>query len=414
MSASTFATAEQYDPPTGLSWLLKDSWTEATRHLKAVPRNPELLIFATIQPIMFIVLFVYVFKGSVNVPIDYVQYVIPGIFAQTILFNSAFTGVGVADDLSKGIIDRLRSLPMYPSAVLIGRTLTDVVRNVITFAVMLAVAFAVGFRFEGSLAGAVGATALMFLWSYAFSWIAALIGLSVGSVEAANSAGFIWMFPLMGVTTIYVTHDQIEAMTMGDRVAVMRKGLLQQVDDPQVLYDNPDNLFVAGFIGSPPMNMVQATLVDGDGDLAVTLGDQRLAVDPALVAAKPAIRDYVGRPVAMGVRSEDLTQPGPRNDVPENQRLRSTARLTEALGSEIVVHFPVSAPPVETEDTKELRDDAGTNDAIGTAEESGAGTKFMASFSPRSTVKSGDDIEVGVDTSRLYFFDLDTGLAIRD
>jgi ABC-2 type transport system permease protein/oleandomycin transport system permease protein len=203
-TAPSFGTADQYEPPTGAIWLLKDSWTEATRHLKAVPRNPELLIFATIQPIMFIVLFVYVFKGSVNVPIDYVQYVIPGIFAQTILFNSAFTGVGVADDLTKGIIDRLRSLPMYPSAVLIGRTLSDVVRNVVTFAVMLLVAFAVGFRFEGSVAGAFAATALMFLWSYAFSWIAALIGLSVGSVEAANSAGFIWMFPLTFVSSAFV------------------------------------------------------------------------------------------------------------------------------------------------------------------------------------------------------------------
>ena len=105
--------APQTDIPDGPQWLLKDSWTEATRHLHAIPRNPELLIFATIQPIMFIVLFVYVFRGSVQTPIDYVQYVIPGIFAQTVLFNSAFTGVGVADDLSKGIIDRLRSLPMY-------------------------------------------------------------------------------------------------------------------------------------------------------------------------------------------------------------------------------------------------------------------------------------------------------------
>lgn len=205
-----FGTAEQYEAPTGAGWMLKDSWTEATRHLRAVPRNPELLIFATIQPIMFIVLFVYVFKGSVNVPIDYVQYVIPGIFAQTILFNSAFTGVGVADDLSKGIIDRLRSLPMYPSAVLIGRTLSDVVRNVITFAVMLAVAFAVGFRFDGSIVGAVGATLLMFLWSYAFSWIQALIGLSVGSVEAANSAGFIWMFPLTFVSSGFVDVTRME------------------------------------------------------------------------------------------------------------------------------------------------------------------------------------------------------------
>ena len=135
-----------------MRWLLRDSWTEATRHLRAVPRNPELLIFATLQPIMFVVLFVYVFGGSVDVPFDYTQYVIPGIFAQTVLFNSAFTGVGVADDLSKGIIDRLRSLPMYPAAVLIGRTMSDIVRNVITFAVMFAVAYLVGFRILGTFA----------------------------------------------------------------------------------------------------------------------------------------------------------------------------------------------------------------------------------------------------------------------
>jgi len=153
---------------------------------------------------MFIVLFVYVFRGSVQVPLDYVQYVIPGIFAQTVLFNSAFTGVGVADDLSKGMIDRLRSLPMYPAAVLIGRTLSDIVRNVLTFAVMLIVAFVIGFRFEGSFFGAIAATGLMFLFSYAFSWIQALIGLSVGSVEAANSAGFIWMFPLTFVSSAFV------------------------------------------------------------------------------------------------------------------------------------------------------------------------------------------------------------------
>jgi ABC-2 type transport system permease protein len=196
--------ATDHQVPMGRIWLFKDSWTEATRHLKAVPRNPELLVFATIQPIMFIVLFVYVFEGSVVVPIDYVQYVIPGIFAQTVLFNSSFTGVGVADDLSKGIIDRLRSLPMFQSAVLIGRTVSDVVRNVVTFVVMIVVAFLVGFRFEGTLAEALAATALMFLFSYAFSWVQALIGLSVGSVEAANSAGFIWMFPLTFVSSAFV------------------------------------------------------------------------------------------------------------------------------------------------------------------------------------------------------------------
>ncbi len=190
--------------PTGPIWVLKDSWTEATRHLRAVPRNPELLIFATIQPIMFVVLFVYVFGGSVDTPIDYKQYVVPGIFCQTVLFNSAFTGVGVADDLSKGIIDRLRSLPMYQGGVLIGRTLSDACRNVITFAVMFAVAYLVGFRIEGTIWQAFLATALMFFFSYAFSWIQAWIGLSVGSVEAANSAGFLWMFPLTFISSAFV------------------------------------------------------------------------------------------------------------------------------------------------------------------------------------------------------------------
>jgi ABC-2 type transport system permease protein/oleandomycin transport system permease protein len=211
MSATTVddvlgAPAADESLPSGPVWLLRDSWTEAVRHLRALPRNPELLIFATVQPVMFVLLFVYVFGGSIEVPgySDYNQYLLPGIFAQTVLFNSAFTGVGIADDLSKGLIDRLRSLPMYPSAVLIGRTMSDVVRNMITFVVMLAVAFAVGFRIEGTLLEAVAATALLFGFSYAFSWIQALVGLSAGSVEAANSAGFLWMFPLTFVSSAFV------------------------------------------------------------------------------------------------------------------------------------------------------------------------------------------------------------------
>jgi len=217
----------------------------------------------------------------------------------------------------------------------------------------------------------------------------------------------------LGVTTIYVTHDQIEAMTMGDRVAVMRKGVLLQVDAPQVLYDNPDNLFVAGFIGSPPMNMARATILEDGATLRAQLGSQRIRIDPEFVASKPALRAFIGRDVALGVRSEDLSEPGPRHDVPEDQRLRSTAKLTEALGSEIVVHFVLDASPVETEDTKELKADSGHSDAIGTATGDAGGTKFVASFHPRSSVKTGGTIEVGVDTTRLYFFDLDTGLAIR-
>jgi len=215
----------------------------------------------------------------------------------------------------------------------------------------------------------------------------------------------------LGVTTIYVTHDQVEAMTMGDRVAVLRKGVLQQVDAPQTLYEYPVNLFVGGFIGSPPMNLAEGTLSEHGGDVRVVLGDQQLTLDPALLTECPALRDHLGRTVAVGVRSEDLSQAGPANDVPAGHRLRTKALLTEALGSEIVVHFEVPAPAVHTEDTKELEQDAGLHDAIGSIEL--AGTKFVASFSPRSAVRPGDDIEVGVDVTRLYFFDLDTGLAIR-
>jgi ABC-2 type transport system permease protein len=200
------APAEEQELAAGPAWLLRDSWTEAVRHLRALPRNPELLLFATVQPLMFVLLFVYVFGGSIVIAgyDNYEQYLLPGIFAQTVLFNSSFTGVGVAEDLSKGLIDRLRSLPMYQSAVLIGRTMSDVVRNVITFAVMLAVAFAVGFRFEGTLLEAAAATGLLFFFSYAFSWIQALVGLSAGSVEAANSAGFLWMFPMTFVSSAFV------------------------------------------------------------------------------------------------------------------------------------------------------------------------------------------------------------------
>jgi len=188
------------------TYIVQDSWTEAGRHLRIIPRNIELLIFATIQPIMFIVLFAYVFGGSIEVAgfDDYHQFLMPGIFAQSLVFGSAFTGVGLAEDLSKGLVDRLRSLPMSRSAVLIGRTLSDLLRNIFTFTVMVVIAFLIGFRFEGSLGAALLATLLLLLFSYSLSWVQAIIGLSVKSVEAANSAGFIWMFPLTFVSSAFV------------------------------------------------------------------------------------------------------------------------------------------------------------------------------------------------------------------
>jgi ABC-2 type transport system permease protein/oleandomycin transport system permease protein len=210
MSAVTVESPHQpsqgHVVPTGPIWLLRDTWTEANRHLIATWRNPDLLVFASIQPIMFVVLFVYVFGGAIEIPgyDSYEQFVVPGIFAQTIVFGSAFTGIGIAEDMQKGFIDRLRSLPMYPSAVLIGRTFSDLLRNTFTFLIMLAVGLLVGFRLLGGLVDSVLATLLLLAFAFAFSWIQALIGLSVKSVEAANSAGFLWMFPLTFISSAFV------------------------------------------------------------------------------------------------------------------------------------------------------------------------------------------------------------------
>ncbi len=206
-SVTRDSTVDDHEPKTGFSWALKDAWTEAVRHLRIIPRNPELLMFATLQPIMFVLLFNYVFGGAIQAQgfeDNYTQYLLPGVFAQTVLFGSAFTGIGLATDMQKGYVDRLRTLPIAQSAVLTGRTLSDLVRNIITFAVMLAVGFLIGFRFEGGLANGLLACGLLLYFSYAFSWIQALIGLSVSSVEAANSAGFIWMFPLTFVSSAFV------------------------------------------------------------------------------------------------------------------------------------------------------------------------------------------------------------------
>ena len=197
--------------PTGFTWFLRDTWAEASRHLIATWRNPDLLVFAAIQPIMFVVLFVYVFGGAIQIPgyDTYEQFVVPGIFAQTVLFGSAFTGIGIAEDMSKGFIDRLRSLPMHQPAVLVGRTVSDLVRNFFTFIVMLVVGLLVGFRLNGGIVDAAIATVLLLMFAFAFSWIQALIGLSVKSVEAANSAGFIWMFPMTFISSAFVSTESM-------------------------------------------------------------------------------------------------------------------------------------------------------------------------------------------------------------
>jgi multiple sugar transport system ATP-binding protein len=217
----------------------------------------------------------------------------------------------------------------------------------------------------------------------------------------------------IGVTTIYVTHDQVEAMTMGDRVAVMRRGELQQVAPPQELYDRPNNLFVGGFIGSPAMNLLDATLERRNGNLAAVLGQEELGLTDELMSSRPALKDYEGKSVVIGIRPEQLEDAAIVREAPEEQRIHGRVELREALGSELMVHFRVEAPPAITEEVKELAEDAGT-----TAEQLGGGDArssiVVGRFSPDSKVSEGETAEVAVDTRSLHFFDPQNGLAIYD
>jgi len=219
----------------------------------------------------------------------------------------------------------------------------------------------------------------------------------------------------LGVTTIYVTHDQTEAMTMGDRVAVIRKGMLQQVDTPQNLYDRPMNLFVAGFIGSPAMNLFDARLVaDGDG-LAVEFGGFRLAVPPQVVQERPALRSFTDQIIVLGIRPESMEDAALAHDAPADRRIRTTVDLREALGHEVVVHCTIQAPPAMTEDARELMADIGAEAVEGQhAHAQGGSTTILARLDPRTQVRKGDPVELVVDTGALHFFDPADGSSIRD
>jgi multiple sugar transport system ATP-binding protein len=210
----------------------------------------------------------------------------------------------------------------------------------------------------------------------------------------------------LGTTTIYVTHDQVEAMTMGDRVAVMRKGELQQVDAPQELYDRPVNLFVGGFIGSPAMNMLEAMLEPSNGGLTAVAGDQRIALGNETLSVRPALRSYEGKTVILGIRPEDLEDAALSTDTPEDQRLAGEVELREALGAEVIVHFRVRAKPALTEDIKELARD------VGEEAETGEEATMVGRFGPRTRVREGESAEVAVDTRALHFFDPESGAGI--
>jgi ABC-2 type transport system permease protein len=186
-------------------WALLDMMVLAKRSILATVRVPELIVFTAIQPVMFVLLFRYVFGGAIQVPGgQYVNYLMPGIFVQTVAFGGIITGIGLAEDMHRGLIDRFRSLPMSSSAVVSGRTVADLARNLFTVVIMLIVGFAVGFRPGGTVLEFLLAILLIMGVSFAFSWISALIGLLVRSVEAAQSGGFIWMFPLTFASSAFV------------------------------------------------------------------------------------------------------------------------------------------------------------------------------------------------------------------
>ncbi|MDO8361459.1 MAG: sn-glycerol-3-phosphate ABC transporter ATP-binding protein UgpC [Actinomycetota bacterium] len=210
----------------------------------------------------------------------------------------------------------------------------------------------------------------------------------------------------MGITTVYVTHDQVEAMTMADRVAVMRRGVLQQVDTPYELYDRPANLFVAGFIGSPAMNLLAGRVSVASGQVSVRIGDQTLDIAPAAVAAYPELADANGRDVTMGIRPEFFTFPAEQAD--PGQRLEIMIDLVESTGSETHVHFALPVAPVDTDDTRDLAEHAGD-----TVPEKATSTVVVAKLDGLARVRLADRISLGVNTGRCHFFDAATGAPLR-
>jgi ABC-2 type transport system permease protein len=192
--------------------LVTDTMVIAERNLVRLPRAPDLLLAFTVQPVMFVLLFVYVFGGAIVTPgYDYVDFLIPGIIVQNIAFGGFVTALGLNEDLHKGLIDRFRSLPMARPAVLAGRTLADVVTNSISVGILLVTGLIIGFSFDASIVEIIGGLGLLLLFGYAFSWVFALLGLMVSSPEAANSLGFIAVFPLTFISSAFVPSDSMPA-----------------------------------------------------------------------------------------------------------------------------------------------------------------------------------------------------------
>jgi multiple sugar transport system ATP-binding protein len=219
----------------------------------------------------------------------------------------------------------------------------------------------------------------------------------------------------LGTTTLYVTHDQVEAMTMGDRVAVLRKisgdvSNLQQVDSPRKLYDEPQNLFVAGFIGSPSMNFVYGTVEGDGGGVYARFSGGRVLIDPARLAQHHNLANYKGKEVVLGFRPEtfEVLAATSSDTLTADRTMDIQVGLCEQLGSEAYVHFETESPPVVTPELRELMEDEGTD-----PEALGSTTKFTARIDPDHAPQAGQAVTLYVDTSRIHFFDKDTGDVIK-
>ena len=208
MTVTPIAPALERPRRSPLGWAIADTKTVAWRNLVALRRMPQLLVFSTIQPVIFVLMFRYVFGGAIRIPgVDYVNYLMPGIFAQTVTFGAIQTGIGLAEDLHRGLIERFRSLPMARSAVLAGRTLADLVRNVFVVALMLFVGYLVGFRVETSLWGLLAGFAVILLFGFSLTWIFAIIGLTAPNAETAQAMSFPVLAPLVFVSSAFVAID---------------------------------------------------------------------------------------------------------------------------------------------------------------------------------------------------------------
>jgi multiple sugar transport system ATP-binding protein len=210
----------------------------------------------------------------------------------------------------------------------------------------------------------------------------------------------------LAVTTIYVTHDQVEAMTLGDRVAIMRDGVLQQVARPQELYDRPRNLFVAEFIGSPAMNLIGVDLTRSNGRFSVKVGDETLLVDDRVLAARPALPRFEGKRLILGVRPEDIEDAQLAGGAPDGRRLSAVVDIREDMGSEVFAHFAISGRAVRGEDVKAAvgEDAAAVADVMGNV--------WIARLDRDTKARETERLDLSVDTGRLHFFDPETGEGI--